>query len=187
MTVPPGERDPLVSRVEGDARAGFGRILERFRFQPLFGERGGGSYYSFLTRSNSFDARPDLRLEQGYIHAARGFVLEAGPLSDADLDLLRSGQIPTSLDERTAEAVDFLTNVRAVPTDSWPELSEEDEERTRRLKLHHGTRPTVGHTYVFRGALDPDHDHLVVFTVIGGDENGYAFAWWIVRTYAPVR
>ncbi len=61
------EYSDLLSRKDLEP-AGINRILERGKFDQLDGVegyRGGGAYFSFTTRTNDYNQRPDLEFQHG--------------------------------------------------------------------------------------------------------------------------
>jgi len=174
--------------------SGFARILHRSRWDPLVRMRGEGAYYSFLTRSNSYDERPELSLEQGSYSSGfaghnRGLLLDVGSVPFEYLGSVMGGDPPPDLGGREREAWDFLWNVRATLREteygSERALTEADERRAEELGFGRGARvpARVGHTYLLRSVLFPSHDHLVVFTVIDGDDYGHTLAWRILKDW----
>ena len=80
------------------------RILPRGRFDALIERRGGGAYWSFVKRDNSYDKEPDLELQQGMFMSGfyggnEGRLLDLGemPLEDVEADPARA---PRVLDEQ---------------------------------------------------------------------------------------
>lgn len=197
LDVPPAlvERYAAVIRQEPSSFAqedGFARILARGRWDPLVAERGGGAYWSFLARSNSYDEAPELGLEQDRFHSGfagnqEGLLLDLGAVSFEELPALVRGTPPAALGAREREAWDFLWTVRATVDETDPRdgrrLRDEDRARARGLGLLAGVPAVAGHSYLLRSVLFPTHDHLVVFTVVGEDEAGKTLAWRILRSW----
>ncbi len=83
---------------------GYGRILESGRFEGVVSMRGGGAYYSFATKSNSYDREPDLCLAQGQLSSgfyggSSGFVVNLGGVDFEDLCTTES-RAPAFLQEK---------------------------------------------------------------------------------------
>ena len=128
-------------------KSGFARILQRGRWDSLVEARGGGAFYSFLTRSNSFDDKPELTL--GYDRytpgpgSGDGFLLDLGEIPFDQLGAVMSGNAPSGLGERERETWDFLWSVRATVQDSGRRaLSQADAERAEdyEVELMNGRR-----------------------------------------------
>ena len=173
-------------------QTGFARIVHRGRWDALVEVRGGGAYFSFLTRSNSYDEKPELSLQgdrysSGFAGSDTGFLLDLGVIPFDQLGAVMSGGAPSELSERQRETRDFMGSVRATVEDSRyggrRSLSEADAKRASELGLGKPVPALVGHTYLLRSVLFYEHDHLVVFTVIGGDEYGHTLAWRILRSW----
>ncbi len=171
---------------------GFARILARGRWDPLVAARGGGAYWSFLARSNSYDEAPELGLEQqrfssGFAGNEQGLLLDLGAVSFEELPALVRGTPPAALGAREREAWDFLWTVRAVVDETdrgdGRRLRDADRERASELGLLARVPAVAGHSYLLRSVLFPTHDHLVVFTVIGEDDAGKTLAWRILRSW----
>lgn len=171
-------------------RAGFARILQRHEWVPLVRERGGGAYWSFLERSNSYDDTPELGLQyrwyrSGFAGGERGLILDLGPIPEDRLGAVLSGSPPADLEGRRLDAWNFLHDVRASVESGRRALSPADDERAAQLGFDRRPVPAnVGHTYLLRAVAFQNHDHLVAFTVIGEDEAGHSLAWRILRSWA---
>jgi hypothetical protein len=196
LEVPVDLRAKYRAVVESDGSSfatttGFARILRRFRYAPLVRIRGGGAYYSFLTRSNSYDESPDLGLDRGRFDPRTfgvGLLLDLGIVPFEELGEVMSGAVPEALSERGRAAFDYLWRVRAVRGEVRGHgrrvLTPEDRDRAAALGFEGRDVPAlVGHTYLLRSVLFDDHDHLVVFTVIGEDDAGMSLAWRILKTW----
>ncbi|MEX1024242.1 MAG: RNA polymerase sigma factor [Planctomycetota bacterium] len=194
----PGELAERYSGTVGESprsfaeTSGFARILRRGEWDPLVEMRGGGAYYSFHSRSNDYDEEPELELQQGRYSSGfagrdRGFLLDLGEVPFDQLAAVMSGSPPSGFSERERAAWDFLWNARATvqafDDGERRALSEADEERAAALGLGRSVPAIVGHTYLLRSILFDTHDHLVTFTVIGGDEFGHTLAWRIQRSW----
>src|SRR5262245_44832920 len=84
LAVPEGVRLEYAS-VLAAPDAAIGRILPRGKFEDLLEVRGGGAYWSFATKSNSYDKSPDLELQSGnfssgFYGSATGFLVDLGVL-----------------------------------------------------------------------------------------------------------
>jgi len=195
--IPEDLRERYLSIVEQDAgsfavKGGFVRILERGKWDPLVRVDGGGAYYSFQKRSHSYQEEPDLGLEQnrfksGFYGGTRGFVLDLGEVPFEQLGAVMAGSMPAGLGEQGRESWKFLSEVRPASGDAARGrhgiLSEADAEHAAALGLDGRTPAITGHSYLVRSIMLRQHDHLVVFTVIGEGEGGYTLAWRILHSW----
>ncbi|MCP3915546.1 MAG: RNA polymerase sigma factor [bacterium] len=172
---------------------GIARILHRGAWLPIVEQRGGGAYYSFLERDNEYNGYAELELQQdryssGFAGSDKGYLLDLGPLPFESLRTVLKDGPPEDLTERQLEAWDFLWTVRATVDDNGRrKLSDADRSRAGKLGVDRGVPALLGNTYVLRAARFDNHDHLVVFTVIGADEIGHTIAWRILKSWAVER
>lgn len=127
---------------------GAARLLDRVRFSfelrnPL-GVSGGGAYYSFANRSNSFDDEPDLAFE-GFedgvfqIESSRsdmGFIVDLGDLPLESLGFEPS-RPPGTLDSENAERwkVLFGTESGSEVVKAWKKLEREPSAEDRKKEF----------------------------------------------------
>ncbi len=169
--------------------AGLARILPYGRLEGdidgrFLGVRGAGAYFSFFTRSNSYDQQPDIHLDTGTFSTrmyggTEGFIL--------DLDVLELDKIPatagrpprrTTADESAAWDLmwtDAHTSSRAFD----PKIT----ERANEIKLSRDCPAAVGHTYLVRAILPGEHDLLAAFTALAGDQYGFTLAWRVLHVW----
>jgi hypothetical protein len=154
--------------LEGKENAGINRILERQIFGasglgaivPL---RGGGVYFSFTTRSNDYDAQPDIELQNGRFSS--GF-------AGGDFGLVRVFD-GTPLEEFTLDSVP-------------PVISEPDVKKLHALaRRSRGDRPmvAVGKTYIVRSIRYRRADTLAVLRVVSKDDFGVTFVWKVLKRF----
>lgn len=170
------------------AVGGYARLLDRSIF-GLFGPRvnalgirEGGSFFSFVTKSSSFDERPTIHLSQGSLStASRGTILPARGV--------RIDRVPDSADQFPEVAdldAEFVERWRALWMD-WPVQSDprqrEHEQRLRELGLHSSWTPTVGTTFLVRTVGEGDFDLLAALEVLADDDFGITFAWRILKSW----
>ena len=163
---------------------GIGRILSRGKFEELLSTRGGGAYWSFATRSNSYDESPDVELQKGsfssgFYGSSIGFVTDLGTLP---LERVPDGPgiLPPPLDESQRGIWEFLWSERGEGTGGY---AADFPERAHALGVPRRATAIVGHTYVLRAILPGEHDLLVAFTSVEGDENGHTLVHRVLRTY----
>ncbi len=165
--------------------AGVGRILPRGKFDHVIEKRGGGAYYSFATRDNSYDKEPDLGLEggnyrSGFYGGTFGYVLDVGAVSiEAVPD--SPTVIPPGLDEKSRAIWEFLWSDAESTLHG---VSKDFERRKSSLGASRGS-PTaqLGHAYVVRAVLLGEHDHLVAFAPVDDDQFGQTLVWRILKNW----
>jgi len=176
--------------VLAEPNTGLARILRRERFEfesnePL-GIRGGGAYFSFTSRSHSYDDQPQLELQRGrygvqFHGGQRGFIADLG---DAEVE----GGLPS--DSRPGGR-------SAAARQAWQALALEgleDEEATAErlaraasgLGLGNSARAEPGHLYLVRSTSSGEHDVLAAFIPVQTDDHGDTILWRILRTW-PVK
>lgn len=148
------------------------RILPREKYDRKLTTQGGGSYYSFTTKSHDYQKIAQIGLEQnnlkvGFAGADYGFIADLGE---------------TSLDNVTRETgeVNFLINYK--PPISEPEIRIE-QRRARSYEAsgfaYKNTIPAiVGHTYVLRAISFSNADVLVAFKIQRKDTDGSLIIFW---------
>lgn len=167
---------------------GVARILERDQFgqfAPIdsLGIREGGSYFSFVTRSNSFDDSPTLKLEQGRFDTrGTGGLVDLGNVA---LENLPSG--PGRLPP-TDRANDLLAEQWAL---LWSDARTTDQgyreglrEELERLKLVSAASAIPEHTYVSRTIAPGEVDVLAAFRVLARDDYGFTIAWRVLKDWS---
>lgn len=144
---------------------------------PL-GVRGGGAYYSFTTRSHSYNKIPQIELQQGMLSvgfygASYGMIAQLGDIKTEDAD----GSIPE---------LDFL--VKYIPSDIESEaraafrtIADPATNKT----FHRSVKAVPGNTYVLRAISYNEADTLVAFTVHSIEDDGSVNLIW--RTIADFK
>ena len=171
------ELDVLLPDVKDTARArkeGFGvfRIMPREKYDRKLTIQGGGSYYSFTTKSHDYQKTAQIGLEQnnlkvGFAGADYGFIADLGEIALADV----TGD--------TAEA-NFLINYK--PPTNEPEVRIE-QRRTHKYEtngiLYKSYLPAVvGHSYVLRAISFEEADVLVALKIYRKDADGSLIVFW---------
>jgi hypothetical protein len=163
---------------------GLARILHRGRFPVLEEPREGGAYYSFATRSNSYNDEPDLGLEldyyrSGFYGGSEGFIWDLGTLDLVSIDPTLA-TMPATLPPAARDKWDFFDrDAKTTARDHDPEM----RNRARELKIDRSVPAVAGHTYLLRAILDGEHDHAVAFTTLETDDDGHTIAWRILRSW----
>lgn len=145
-------------------------------YDSLTGVRGGGAYYSFGSREHSYDAQPDLEVNQrkassGFAGYELGFVVEIGDVPLAALSDDRRDVPPEVTDEGRE-----LWNV------VWGTITMEDaahdsamrsrwERNARRADIEYDT------TYLVRSFVPDSHDRLTAFRVLAIEGAFYTIGW----------
>lgn len=148
------------------------RIMPRERYDHKFTVQGGGSYYSFTTKSHDYQNIAQIGLEQnnlkvGFAGADYGFI--------ADL-----GKTPlTEITKETAE-VNFLLNYK--PPTNEPEVRIEQRKtwnyEANSFVFKSRITAIVGHSYVLRTISFDRADILVAFKIHRKDTDGSLIIFW---------
>lgn len=173
----------LASRPDltGDPAVKFARVWQRYVLgadtNNLVNLNGAGSYLSFVTGQQDYDAQPDLGFQytfsSGFYGASRGVVLRVGSMRLSDFGATRPD---------------------AIGPDAWNTLHEPShaEEQSipadfeqRLLSLRVPGEPGVvdHHLYVVRSVLPGEHDVLAAFEVLGHDDKSATIAWRVMQTF----
>jgi hypothetical protein len=163
---------------------GLARILHRGRF-PILGEpREGGAYYSFATKSNSYNDEPDLGLEMGnyksgFYGGTEGFVWDIGAadLTAIDPTFVTMPSTIQSADRKKWEF--FVRDAKTTASGSDPEIRKLAYE----LKIESRASAVTGRTYLLRAVMPGEHDHVVAFTTLETDDDGHTLAWRILKSW----
>jgi hypothetical protein len=144
------------------ADSGVNRILERGPFEGLTSARGGGAYFSFVSRKNDYNSAPDIELQQGRFSS--GF-------AGGDFGIV------IKLEKRTIETV----SIADVPD----YLLEEDANILyRRKRSHRSPQAEFDETYLVRSVQWRACDTLAAFQVVQDDEYGVTFVWKILKRFS---
>ncbi|MGC2237504.1 MAG: hypothetical protein WA584_15175 [Pyrinomonadaceae bacterium] len=148
------------------------RILPREKYDHKFTIQGGGSYYSFTTKSHDYQKIAQIGLEQnnlkvGFAGADYGFLADLGEISLTDID------------KETAE-VNFLVNYK--PPTSLPDVRVEQLKvrnyEVNGLSFKQSFPAVVAHTYILRAISFDDADVLVAFKIYRKDTDGSLIIFW---------
>ena len=173
---------PSVKDLKQAQAEGFGvfRIMPRERFDHKFTVQGGGSYYSFTTKSHDYQKIAQIGLEQnnlkvGFAGADYGFIADLGEIALTDVI------------KETAE-VNFLLNYK--PPTSEPEVRIEQRRawnyETDGLVFKDRVPAIVGHSYVLRSISFGDADVLVAFKIHRKDADGSLIIFWkMIENFEP--
>ncbi|HEX8738269.1 MAG TPA: hypothetical protein VF721_23240 [Pyrinomonadaceae bacterium] len=165
----PGAKDLKQAEKEGFSVF---RILPREKYDRKLSIQGGGSYYSFTTKSHDYQKIAQIGLEQnnlkvGFAGADYGFI--------ADL-----GETPLAAVTRETGEVNFLINYK--PPTVEPEVRIEQRKAQNyeaggfSYKSH--IPALVGHSYVLRAISFGDADVVVAFKVQRKDADGSLIIFW---------
>lgn len=165
----PDAKDLSRARKEGH---GVFRIMPREKYDRKLTIQGGGSYYSFTTKSHDYQKIAQIGLEQnnlkvGFAGADYGFIADLGEIALADV----TGD--------TAEA-NFLINYK--PPTNEPEVRIE-QRRAHKYEtdgtLYKSRLPAVvGHSYVLRAISFEEADVLVALKIHRKDADGSLIVFW---------
>lgn len=147
------------------------RIMPRERDHKLT-VQGGGSFYSFTTKSHDYQKIAQIGLEQnhlkvGFAGANYGFIADLGEIALADVI------------NETAEA-NFLLNYK--PPTNEPDVRIEQRKawnyETDGLTFKSSVPAIVGHSYVLRSISFGSADILVAFKIYRKDADGSLIIFW---------
>ena len=148
------------------------RILPREKYDRKLLIQGGGSYYSFTTKSHDYQKIAQIGLEQnnlkvGFAGVDYGFIADLGEKPLADIT------------KETGE-VNFLVNYK--PPTIEPEVRIEQRKahnyETDGFSYKRHIPAVVGHAYVLRAISYNDADVLVAFKVYRKDADGSLIIFW---------
>ena len=161
LLAPDPELTQRWDELTGRPDAGVARLITRGLFDKRTLVRGGGAYFSFVTRSNDYDKTPDLELASGQFGS--GF-------AGADVGFF------AELDVRDVRAVSESDVPEALRGDAYALYDARNEKRNR---------PKVqdGQIYALRSIHWGDQDTLAVFQVVAVDDLGVTIAWRRLRSY----
>ncbi len=159
----------------------FARVLDRSKFIAEFdsgvvGVRGGGSFYSFATRSQSYDEQPTIGVDGDRFHGAfygnmQAVLVDFGSAGPAGM--------PVALDAAKTRLLAVLSRGPALPEDVLdPDLkSVLAERRTSSAAI------VLQHAYLLRSVSPNEHDLLAIVVPIHRDEFSVTLAWRILQTW----
>jgi RNA polymerase sigma-70 factor (ECF subfamily) len=163
------------------------RVVQRGRFDGdmdgrFLGIRGAGAYFSFVTRSNSYDRSPDIELQvrfsTSFYGGTTGFMVDLGDVALADLV---DSQARRPAGSALPAAVWDLLWTDAKTTGR--EFDRAIQDRAGELNLESSASALVDHTYLVRAILPGEHDVLAAFRTLSKDEYGYTFSWRILHAW----
>jgi hypothetical protein len=160
---------------------GLCRLLPREVFDGLLPTRGGGAYYSFTKRSNSYNSTPQIELGQG--HLSVGF-------AGADYGYLTSlGDVPLEGVTLEHDAAQFLVSLKT------PSAEPAAREAHRKVAggfegsgyVYKTNLPAlVNSTYIVRAISYGEVDTLVAFKVVRQDSDGSMVLLWKTLKTFPI-
>lgn len=165
---------PDIKDLSQSQKEGFAvfRITPREKYDRKLRVQGGGSYYSFTTKSHDYQKIAQIGLEQnnlnvGFAGADYGFITDLGEISLTDIT------------KDTAEAI-FLANYR--PPTNEPEVRIEQRRahnyETGGISYKNRLPAIVGHSYVLRAISFENADVLVAFKIHRRDADGSLIIFW---------
>ena len=187
LLVPDTNAPEIRAALEREPGLQLARIVQRGRLDGDFdgrflGMRGAGAYFSFVTRSNSYDRSPDIQLEgrfsTSFYGGTAGFMVDIGDVALADLADSQARRPGGSA--LPAAVWDFLW-MDAKTTGR--EFDHAIEGRARELKIEDFASALMDHTYLVRAILPGEHDVLGAFRTLSKDEYGYTFAWRVLHSW----
>jgi hypothetical protein len=149
------------------------RILPREKYDKgVFRVRGGGAYYSFTSQSHSYDAIPQISLEQnnlevGFYGVSYGFLTDLGKIRLAEIGAKTKG-------------LNLLANYRP-PLDQAGARLEKRKSRgfeAENLIFKDALPVIVGNSYLLRAVSYDEADVLVAFKIHRRDTDGSLIIFW---------
>jgi RNA polymerase sigma-70 factor (ECF subfamily) len=168
--------------------AGLTRLVARGSpWSELPRVREGGAYYSFATRSSSFDDHPDVEFSQGLLSvsmsgASPGVIIDLGqlPLEEAVGNWSRLGRGPAFEIAAHRQIDHFRPREEVIAT-----LRAIQKEVIALRAI--STEALLGHSYLLRSIDHEHHDLLVVLEVVGIDDYGIQIAWQQIQSWPVPR
>ncbi|MAG58751.1 MAG: hypothetical protein CMJ83_20880 [Planctomycetes bacterium] len=146
---------------DGD-EAGINRILHRGRWERQTYVRGGGAYFSFETRSNDYDDRPDIELQDNSLTS--GF-------AGGDFGVVM--------------ALPQIRRLGDAKLDGLPELITVADPKVLKQKLRAvrlaDAQTELGRVYAVRSVRWGESDRIAVVQILGMDEDGITFSWRVLE------
>jgi uncharacterized protein (TIGR03067 family) len=147
--------------------SGINRILERNKYDKggdIEGYRGGGAYFSFTTRTNDYNQKPDLELQQGRL--CSGFY-------GGNFGLIKKLE---------------GASIRKVALSAVPELLRSGSPEALHLQRESNywswsPKVELNATYAIRSVLFDEADTLAVFQVVQKDDDGITFVWRVLKQF----
>jgi len=164
LLTPASEHVTSFGRDVGGTDSGINRLLQRGLYDKVTLVRGGGCYFSFTTRSNCYNERPDVelqngRLSSGFAGGDFGYVV---PLEARNLKDVTRESVPENLTVSSEKLYKAWLANRGAVRDPVAE---------------------VGKVYVVRSIQFRDCDTLAVIHVIAADKAGITFTWKILKRF----
>ena len=143
--------------------------------------RGGGAYYSFVTRSHSYDSQPDIqlsggRLSSGFAGRDFGTIYPLGTLGIGEIDGAGE-QIPAGIPEASAKAWPVLW----APID--PQKAANRDHQRDPFWQREASSVAVGESYLLRAWCGRGHDVLVALHIAEKTEYGLTLVWRKLRSF----
>lgn len=156
------------------------RLMPREEYDHKLTVQGGGSYYSFTTKSHDYQKIAQIGLEQnnvkvGFAGADYGFIADVGEISltdiskeNAESNFLVNYKPPT-----------ILTEIRLEQRKAW-------NYEVNGITYKSNLPAFVGHTYVLRAISFDAADVLVAFQIHRKDADGSLIIFWKLIEYFKI-
>lgn len=186
LLTPKPEFESLASRwgEDGGVARILGRDVWQFALREPLAIPGGGAYFSFETRSNSYGHEPDLAFEgvgTGYFGTSfyggtAGFLRSLG---DLPLEALSTDpQSPPPAVDASIGAV-WSSMLSPIGRDEHRRIAVPDALS----RVSGRAKAELGCTYLVRAILPGEHDHAVAFRTVERDAHGYTLVFRIVKRF----
>jgi len=159
---------------------GICRLMPREDFDGKLLVRGGGAYYSFTRKSNSYDSYPQIGLEHNefltsFAGADYGYITDLG---DVQIEAL-TAEYPAVRDLTGFTTPSAEPDARIEQRKSGQGLSVGNHVYKR------GAGAAVGHSYVLRSVIYDNSDTLVAVRVVRQDDDGSLILLWRILNRFP--
>lgn len=148
------------------------RIMPRELYDHKFTVQGGGSYYSFTTKSHDYQKIAQIGLEQNYLRAGFG---------GADYGLIADlGNVPLGGVTKETGEINFLVNYTPPTTETEIRIEQRKSHNydTENATYKSRVPVSVGHSYAARVISFDAADVLVAFKIHRKDTDGSLIIFW---------
>ncbi len=165
---------PAVEDLKQAEKEGFEvfRLMPRELYDHKLTVQGGGSYYSFTTRSHDYQKIAQIGLEQSYLKS--GF-------AGADYGLIADlGNVPLAGVTKETDEINFLVNYISPTAEAEIRIEQRKAYNYETEKVTYKSRVSVsiGHCYALRAISFDAADVLVAFRVHRKDSDGSLIVFW---------
>lgn len=192
LLVPDTNAPEIRAALEREPGLQLARILPYGRLEGdidgrFLGIRGAGAYFSFVTRSNSYDRQPDIHFDgtcsTSSYGGTAGFIVDIGEVALKDVPDSHARVLATAGSTNLSPAVWDLLWMDAKTMGREFDHSIEDRAVDLDPNRFRFADAVMNHTYLVRRILPGEHDMLAAFRILSKDEYGYTFAWRLLYSW----